>query len=157
MSRSTERFVFVIDTDKYAGNFERETCAFVTGQVGECGVGDEEADLFEQAASLGMVSEDIQEEIEDKILQVDDEGTFRPTQIWSTPSAHVDESGAPYNSVGIFFEEQPSPKLVGFMKKRAQEYCNPGSSYLSDYQKYEITGFRLLREVTTVTEEELSI
>lgn len=29
-----------INTEQYAGNFERELCAYVTGQYGECGVGD---------------------------------------------------------------------------------------------------------------------
>lgn len=29
-----------INTERYAGNFERELCAYVTGQYGECGVGD---------------------------------------------------------------------------------------------------------------------
>ncbi len=30
---------FVIDTTAYAGNFERETVAYMTGQYGDCGVG----------------------------------------------------------------------------------------------------------------------
>jgi hypothetical protein len=29
-----------INTERYAGNFERELCAYVTGQYGDCGVGD---------------------------------------------------------------------------------------------------------------------
>ena len=32
---------FIIDTDQYAGNFERELCAWTTGQIGECEVGKE--------------------------------------------------------------------------------------------------------------------
>jgi len=39
-------YKFIIDTDQYAGNFEREMCAYLTGTVGECGVGDEFAELF---------------------------------------------------------------------------------------------------------------
>jgi len=26
-------YIFVIDTDSYAGNFERDMCAFLTGRV----------------------------------------------------------------------------------------------------------------------------
>lgn len=37
---------FVIDTDSYAGNFERQLCAYATGQIGECGVGQKEAEIF---------------------------------------------------------------------------------------------------------------
>ena len=29
----------VVKTNSYAGDFEREYCAYVTGQVGECEVG----------------------------------------------------------------------------------------------------------------------
>lgn len=35
----------IIDTNQYAGNFEREMCAFVTGQYGGCGVGEGIAEL----------------------------------------------------------------------------------------------------------------
>lgn len=39
---------FVIDTNKYSGNFEREMCAYLTGHTGDCGVGDKEkAEYFE--------------------------------------------------------------------------------------------------------------
>ena len=34
-----EGYAFVVETNQYAGNFEREMCAYVTGAVGECGVG----------------------------------------------------------------------------------------------------------------------
>ena len=30
---------FVIDTNSYAGNFERELCAYITGVIGDCEVG----------------------------------------------------------------------------------------------------------------------
>ena len=155
MSKSTERFVFVIDTDKYAGNFERETCAYVTGQLGECEVGEDEADLFEQAVSLGVIDANLEKEIENKILQVDDEGIFRPVEVWSTEQSRVDESPYPYNSVGIFFKQQPSKELIEFMKKRAQEFTTLKKDWDSD--KYNILGFRLLKETTTTVEEELSI
>ncbi|KKK83825.1 hypothetical protein LCGC14_2789530, partial [marine sediment metagenome] len=35
----SDSWIFIIDTDSYAGNFEREMCAYITGRVGECGVG----------------------------------------------------------------------------------------------------------------------
>lgn len=42
------KYKFIIDTNKYAGNFEREMCAYLTGRIGECGVGQEFAALFEK-------------------------------------------------------------------------------------------------------------
>lgn len=36
-----ETYQLLVKTNCYAGNFERELCAFMTGQVGDCEVGDE--------------------------------------------------------------------------------------------------------------------
>ena len=30
-----DHFLLVIDTNSYAGNFERQLCAYVTGQIGD--------------------------------------------------------------------------------------------------------------------------
>lgn len=37
---------FIIDTDSYSGNFEREMCAYITGHIGDCLVGFEEAEDY---------------------------------------------------------------------------------------------------------------
>ena len=39
-----KKYGFVVRTNLYAGNFEREICAYMTGVIGECGVGDEYED-----------------------------------------------------------------------------------------------------------------
>jgi len=41
--------LFVVDTEQYAGDFERQLVAWMTGQVGECKVGQEEAETARQA------------------------------------------------------------------------------------------------------------
>ncbi len=48
MQEQPNPYLFVIDTDTYAGNFEREMCAYVTGQIGECEV----SRLMENAGRL---------------------------------------------------------------------------------------------------------
>ena len=35
MGKTKMKYLFVIDTDSYAGNFEREMCAYLTNQIGE--------------------------------------------------------------------------------------------------------------------------
>ena len=73
--------IFVIDTDTYAGSFERELTAYITGQIGECGVGEEE-----QKMALKELPEVAKLWFEDNVRQVpDDGGCHRPTTIWSTP------------------------------------------------------------------------
>jgi hypothetical protein len=54
ISQDGERLLFVVDTDTYAGNFEREMCAYITGQVGECEVGEEIA----KAARMMLIEQD---------------------------------------------------------------------------------------------------
>lgn len=35
----SKSYSIVVETDSYAGNFEREMCAFMTGHIGECEAG----------------------------------------------------------------------------------------------------------------------
>jgi hypothetical protein len=71
-------FAFIIDTEQYAGNFEREMCAYCTGQIGDCGVGDEFALLFNK-------EENISDDYFDNIAQESDEhGCARPCKIYPT-------------------------------------------------------------------------
>lgn len=44
----SKKYSFIIDTNSYAGNFEREMCAYLTGQVGDCGVGDEHIESLKE-------------------------------------------------------------------------------------------------------------
>lgn len=82
--------IIIIDTTSYAGNFERELCAYVTGQYGECGVGD---DLAEQAsAEIRHI-----EWWNDHIAQeADDHGCRRPASIWATPGWFNNGNGGHY-------------------------------------------------------------
>jgi hypothetical protein len=71
------KWLFVIDTENYAGSFEREMTAYVTGVVGDCEVGAEVASLFPDTP--------LKDEILKNILQVPDErGNRRPCFIYPT-------------------------------------------------------------------------
>ena len=64
-------YIFAFETIEYSGNFERNACAFLTGCVGECGVGAKYAkkhnELFEE------------DEFDSIIMYVpDDHGCYRP-------------------------------------------------------------------------------
>ena len=151
------KWIFVIDCDKYSGNYEREMCAFITGQTGECEVGDNEQVEFEDDVTDGLIPDSIVKEIEEKIMQVsDDHGTFRPCTIYETPGRGNDGMGVhfdvdpetdskpvypAYESVAIFFNEKPSPDLIKLMKKRALEFSDAKAK-----------SFRLIEEVTVRTE-----
>ena len=101
-------FAFVIDTEAYAGSFERELCAYATGIIGDCEVGHREAAQFKFALPGENPFEDI-------ISQVpDDHGRHRPVTIWPTP-------GWFNNGIGYEFRENDP-----FAEKHAQENYERG-------------------------------
>ena len=77
----SNKYVFVIDTTSYAGNFERDMCAYVTGVVGGCGVGEEYAALYEKEMQQ---EESIFMDLLEQRCEDDDHGCARPTSIWPT-------------------------------------------------------------------------
>lgn len=74
------KYHFIIDTDRYSGNFERRLCAFVTGQLGECRLGEPEAKEFKEKFPVEAV------EFEKIIEFYVDENykTLRPCKMEST-------------------------------------------------------------------------
>ena len=55
MTTTTTLYRLIVDTNAYAGNFERESVAFATGLVGECGVGGEEAEQAREEMSSASI------------------------------------------------------------------------------------------------------
>jgi hypothetical protein len=78
--QKTSGWIFVIDTDTYGGNFERELTAYITGQVGECEVGNEMAELYKkEVGKRGLnMFEDLLEH------RADEDGCHRPCTIYPT-------------------------------------------------------------------------
>jgi len=93
-------YKILIKTDSYAGNFERQLCAHLTGHIGECEVGKE------------YVNEKIYEEFEDCIEQKPDEnGHFRPVDL-----------GKNSNDIVIFFYKQPTRKQIDIIRERIKTF-----------------------------------
>lgn len=134
----TTHVLFIIDTNEYAGNFERELVAYITGAVGECGVGDDYAEMFQEDVDPAM-----QTQFSNTIAQVDfeDDGCLRPAMIWETPGRlnngvgvcyddtpqnRLDNGGCwpAYESVAAAFDERPTPAMIELMKQRAQQFMD---------------------------------
>ncbi len=129
-----ELYLFVVDTNKYAGNFERDMCAHMTGVVGESEVGEESADDYRE--TFGMTSEDF--EHNDHILQLPGEHGYNPVCIFE----------ADINSFCIFMDRIPTEGEIERMKRRATDFVNgPGKPY-----KIKILGFRLFSRIVTQKE-----
>ena len=116
---------FLVDTDSYAGNFEREMCGYLTGAEGDYGSGvdeDEDYSLFEDAV-VEVLSE---------------KGSSETTTIYPTEGYSKKEKKHPdYNTVCIFFRDKPTRKQIEFMKEKAKTF-----KYRS---LNKILGFRLVR------------
>ncbi|MBI4450803.1 hypothetical protein HY642_02400 [Candidatus Woesearchaeota archaeon] len=107
-----ECYLFVIDTDTYAGGFEREMCAYITGQIGECEVGKEQA-LIAQREIPKIVAK-----LEELIESVPDEhGCCRPVSIFPTP-------GWFNNGIGGDFRRGQEAEALVHYKKETEKYYN---------------------------------
>lgn len=153
-----QTYLFVVDTNEYSGNFERELTAYCTGCVGDCGVGDDAAEDFQ------LLHSDIGEEIAVIISREpdDEDGCLRPATIWPTPGWSNNGNGKhtrvsspdkvkfpAYMSVGIWFTEVPSSPMITLIKERAEKFF--GEYYTRG--KVTIAGYRLIKKLTTYTEE----
>jgi hypothetical protein len=124
--------VIIIDTEEYAGNFEREMVAFITGQVGECEVGRESQAIAEEELS----EEDMDWFCSNVIWTSDDHGCRRPASIAATPGWSNDEKGKhtklkpgqkpkypAYNSVEFVVNEWPPDNIMKIIIARAKDFC----------------------------------
>lgn len=137
MSGPKTGFAFIVDTDSYAGNFEREMTAHITGVIGECEVGEE------------YVDEDYPFEGADNVMQVaDDNGCSRPTECWVEP-----RTGS-YNAVAIFFYKKPTPEQISYMKSRAESFEEIWREEEWNKDKHiHILGYRLIEFKSSQSEE----
>lgn len=128
-----DHYRLIIKTDQYAGNFEREMTAYCTGCIGDCGVGDEHRDLFqEETGEPGM--------FDDFILNLpDDHGCSRPCCC----------NG---NDVWILFYNLPTDDMMTLIRERAPlfSYAEAG---MSKFRKHyiKILGYELQKVETVVT------
>ncbi len=161
-SGQPDHYLFVVDTNAYAGSFEREMCAYITGQTGECGVGQEQAELAKQEIP------DVVAQLEKLIESIPDEhGCYRPVSIFPNPRYGNDGNGnhalltddnreqfpwPAYNSVAICFHSIPDSGLLVVMKERAKNIAAKGAGPKGDNQTVGIEGFRFLEQHITYKE-----
>lgn len=101
-----EQFGFIIDTNEYSGNFERAMCAFMTGRIGECGVGEKYAEMYLEKY----------EPIENVIEMPDEHDCYRPVEIY--PSENIWNDG-----YGFHFTENESEIALKRYKKGKIYQC----------------------------------
>lgn len=140
-------YEFVIDTDKYAGNFERELCAYMTGFWDGETHGKFQADQFEEEFGIENPFEDY---IHFAPTCDDDVPIMAPQCIEPTPDKYKVKDR--YSSVGIFFCKRPTPELIEILKERAYKFAEEGTIFDRPV-KMKILGFRMLKQI--VVKEEI--
>ena len=130
-------YAVLIDTNRYAGNFERELCAYVTGQVGECEVGTPDPDY------------DYEVEFSEKVTQTNQDGCWRPCEIAVEPTTGL------YNTVAIFFNDQPSASLMETIEVRSKNFCANHHTWMGKPDPITILNIRLVKVTTTQTITEI--
>lgn len=106
------RFVFVVDTDSYSGNFERELCGYVTGRWDNETHGGDQATIA-QKELLPEIWEYLQDHVINCMEEHDDIPYSTPVIIWPTAGWFNDGMG------GHFKEGQEKEALEHHIKEVA--------------------------------------
>jgi len=167
------RWSFVVDTDSYAGNFERELSSFVVGRCDEHG--DHRGGLYK-----AMYEEDFrihgnsgeEDPFEDLVTtRVDDHGDDAicraPMALAPTPGYSNDGRGnvtklkpgakpkhAAYNSVAIFLDRKPTDAELGILVERAKRFADLPPIKPWDHRP-KILGMRLVEERMEIVSHDL--
>ena len=171
--------IFIVETEDYSGNFERDMVAYMTGHVGQCGVGSKLADLARSEwAAVFEDDEDEDRDYEDDEaifglpvpLQFDGEGCSRPATIWPTEgwvnnghgeSVRSDKPGfEAYLSVAVAFENELAAGQIETLTKRARSFCE-NYVKLSNVPwataPLKFTGIRVVRRVIVCTDTTIHV
>ncbi len=181
MNKIDKHYVFVVDTEQYAGNFEREMTAYMTGHVGDCEVGSSESEQFSKDTATEAIADGNL-----VINKPDDRGCYRPCVLVETPGWFNDGLGGCYRlqdqlqaeeeylvkarkqwpektvfvmgnypaylSVGILMSRMPKVAELDLLQQRADAFALSSHKLKSRLNGIVITQFRLL-ERGSYTEE----
>lgn len=109
-------WIIVIHTEQYSGNFERQLCAFLTGQTGQCGVGQE-------------IANEVQSEIQfldwwqKHIVLCWDEKKIckRPVSTWPNPKWFNNGFGKYYPNDPFYDQKALDEAIASFKESRKSQ------------------------------------
>lgn len=119
----------VVDTNSYAGNFERDLCAYVTGQYGECGVGEDYARAYSgHITHIDWWDKHIVKRSESR----HESPCKRPA------TAYANGKLGAYNSVAIYVNKMPPENVLIEFAERVKEFCNNRELLKSELHNIEL-------------------
>ncbi len=167
------RWAFVVDTDSYAGNFERELSSFVVGRCDEHGDhrGGPYREMYEKDFGIHGSSGE-EDPFEDLVeARVDDHGDDAicraPMALAPTPGYSNDGSGnvskvkpgetskhAAYNSVAIFLSRKPTDAELRILVERSKKFSSLPPIKPWDHRP-KFLGCRLVEERTEIASHDV--
>lgn len=161
-------YTLIIDTSEYSGNFVRQICGYITAQIGDCNVGEDEAAEAKNELSSNALAW-FEANIEQRAEEDADFRCMRPCAFFPTPgrinNGHGKNHDADgytgthrypaYESVGIFLSAKPSAEIVRITRTRAEAFAQKYESH-GGSGKLRILNVRLIESVQVVTEIDTS-
>lgn len=162
----TAPYLLIIDTDQYAGNFERQLTGFCTGQH-DGTHGDREAEDFDDF----IEDESLDNGWEHKIItNPDDNGYPRVCSIWPSPGrlnngtgtcydAAPGEKGYPaYESVVIFLNQSPTEEDMSLFMTRLLDFSGNMMRHGGRKgKKLGVKQVRLIKRDITIVDTEIPL
>lgn len=133
-------YALIVNLDSYTGNYEREFCSYVTGAIGECGVGDSMASLYEECHPKGTPFYALSDHT---VHEPDDNGCHRPVSIYHDTVIDVH----PYDSLIIFLQKPLTADELALVLDRAKQFCEnrpDWKSYLGEKKPLTLKGMYLV-------------
>lgn len=132
--KMSDMYILIVQTDQYTGNFERELCAYCTGVIGQCEVGDKQRAMF---------IKDYDEEKADAMWELleqraDDNGCLRPVSMCSPGNKNLE----------IYFNDRPTQEIIDMIKERAEKFTQE-KDWRGKPRTMKILGFQMIKESTT--------
>ena len=157
-------FKIVVDTEQYSGNFEREMCAYVTGQIGECGVERDWAIAYSDSIKhIDWWEDHIVNRPDDREHPCYRPAAIYPTLGWSNNGSgkhsKISKDGKvkypAYLSVAIFTNQIPPEAVLIEFAERAREFCAQCSILYEGLNKQnsltkeniDFTGIRIIKGI----------
>jgi len=140
-----KEYAVIVRTDSYAGNFERELCAHLTGQIGECEKGKEYIDPSIKTIFDSYVTR-----------KPDDHGCWRPVSLGGCTLT----AGYSGQDVVIWFSSRPTEAQMNLIRERSltfDEAYSEHSSWYKPSQPIKIEGIDAVSIEVVVNIEKLEL
>ncbi len=139
MKKEEIKYRVVVSTNTFATNFEREMCAFVTGQIGECKVGinrqfrasADERELFEKVMERRLCADNY----------------------WRPVSTCADDA----NAFELYFKEKPTKKMIEIIREGCNDFADEKKEKNQIMTRINIISIRVIKERTLYEETEENI